>query len=148
MSYKTGEALILAQIRNLSTFDSTNSSSGIFNILNTGSSKSYAILRSGGFEHEQKGGGGAYVTHWTTYCMLFVKLKDYGESLNALYDRRNEIITRFDQYPHAGNSAVILDLNVTTAPDITEVSTGGGPVFLQQQISIEWMEENNVTLQE
>lgn len=147
MTYADGEALILTQIRNLTAFDANNAARGIYTKLNEGSSKSYAILRPGPFRHEQKGGGGSYVTVWTTYCELCVKLKDYGETLDELVDRRHEIIDRFDKYPHAGNEAVVEDLNVISGADLVEIRTAG-PVYVKQVLTIEWREVNSVTLQE
>ena len=148
MTYAAGEALILTQIQALSSFNTSNSSRGIYSMLNTGAAKSYVILRPGPIvSNEETGGGGRYTTVWVTFCDLSVKLKDYGETLIEVENRREEIINRFRQYTHANNDSAIEKVAVVSAPDIIEV-TASSFKYLQQQLRIEWTEVSYVTLQD
>ena len=97
MAYADVEALALTQIRALSNFSSTNTSRGIYNILNSGASNTYCILRPGAFQNNHAGLGGHYTTMWTVIAELWVLLSDYGASIQVLEARRSEIIERFDQ---------------------------------------------------
>lgn len=157
MTYASGEALLLTQIRATTGFGSTNSSRGIFTIVNSGAAKSYAILRPDAFTNEQTALGAAlgtthkaqYTRVWNTICELWVSLRDYGSSLDELADRRQEIIERFDSYPHAADTgATIEDVTVTSGGNVFEVASQAGPVFLRQDLTITWRENINAQIQE
>lgn len=150
MAYAEIEALALTQIQATTNFSSTNTSRGIYNILNSGKAKSYCILRPGAFDHSQEGLGGKYITRWTVVAELWVHLRDYGVSLQALEARRSEIIARFDQYRLAGDSTGnVQDVTARFGSDVFEVFPPKGvPGWLRQDISIEVLEESSVTLQE
>jgi len=157
MSYASGEALILTQIQSTDGFNSRNAVRGIYAVLNSGAAKSYAILRPSSFTNEQTGFGAAlgashkaqYTVTWTTVCELYVHLRDYGSSLDELADRRQEIIDRFNAYPQAGDTtSAIEDCSVISAGDVYEIANQGTPVFLKQELVIQWKENTYVTIQE
>ena len=154
MSYAAGEALILTQIQACTGFDVNNAVRGIYTILNKGAAKSYAIIRPSTFTHTQSALGGMgktvqYTTEWVTVCELFVHLRDYGTSLAELAARRQEIINRFNAYPRAADTTgTVEDVMVVSGSEIVEVASQGTPVFLKQDLMIQWRENTNVTLQE
>ena len=155
MSYTAGEALILTQIRATSGFNANNSSRGIYNILNSGKAKSYAIVRGDSFVNSQSGLGSAlggnvqYERDWVTVVELWINLNNYGSSLSELYDRRQEIIERIDQYPRLEDTTnTIVDARVSQGGNVFELVTPGGKVWLRQDIQISWEENYNATLQE
>ncbi len=157
MSYASGEALILTQIQACSGFSSANATRGIYTIVNSGKAKSYAILRPDSFTNEQTGLGAAlgtshkaqYTRAWVTICEIWVSLRDYGASLAELEARRQEIIERFDSYPHAADQgATIEDVTVVNGGNVFEVASQAGPVFLRQDLTITWRENINAQIQE
>ena len=157
MSYASGEALLLTQIQACSGFSTTNATRGIFTIVNSGAAKSYAILRPDAFTNEQTAFGASlgtshkaqYTRGWTTICEIWVHLRDYGVSLAELQARRQEIIERFDSYPHAADmGATIEDVSVVNGGNVFEVASQAGPVFLRQDLTIMWKENINAQIQE
>lgn len=154
MSYATGEALILTQIIATTGFTANNATRGIYTAINSGAAKTFAVLRPGGFENTQSGlgatlGAAQYTRTWTTVCELFVHLRDYGSSLAELVARRQEIVERFDSYPHAVDvGATIEDVSVTSGGEVFEVASQNGPVFIRQDLIITWRENVNATIQE
>ena len=104
MAYSDIEALIKTQVQAVSGFDATNVTRANFKFLNKGKARTYAILRPGSFERVQHGMGGAYLTTWTTFCEVWVRYKDDGESMTELQSQVSGIISRFDSYPKAGDA--------------------------------------------
>ena len=154
MTYSAGEALILTKIQTLTNFGTTNTSRGKMTILNTGKSAHYCILLPAPFEREQYSLGALgtatkYLTTWTTIAQVWVHLKKYGAAVLSMQDRRQEIINLFDEYPHAGDATnTIQDVFVRSGGEITEQSVKNVPVFLMQELTIEWKEESSATLKE
>ena len=155
MSYSDGEALILIQIQATTNFSANNTSRGKMIILNSGKSKHYCILLPGPFEREQHSlgalGGGTmkYLTTWTTVAQVWVHVKKFGADTISMQARRQEIIDRFDAMRLAGDTTnTIQDVFVRSGGEINEMSLKNAPVFLMQELIIEWKEESNVTLLE
>ena len=149
MSYADGEALILTKIQALTNFNAQNTSRGNFVLVNRGVSKNYCILTPGPFDREEYGFGGAYRTTWTTNAQVWIKLREYQDSIIALQQRRQEIIDQFDAFRKAGDTTnTIQDVFVVSGGEPIEVQIPKGAVFLRQDLVIRWMEESSATLQE
>ena len=151
MSYSAGEALILTQVQACASFDTTNTSRANWKLLNQGKSGRYAILAMGEFEHISHGMGGTYQTRWETLCEVWCRYIDDSSSLTTLEGLTQEIVDRFDAYRKAQDTTgLIQDVMVRRAARPTERwKTGAnGPAWLMQELSIVWLEQSTVTLQE
>lgn len=164
MSYSDGEALILTQIKATSAYGATNTSRSDWKKLKKGTSQTYAILRYGGFpRHSQAslgglGGSVKYETLWNTICEIWVRVKTTETSaLQTLETNMQQIVAKFDARRKAGDSAgVVQDVKVVSGSEpLGQWKTdrrgniiGTGPKWLKQDLRIEWIEENTVTLLE
>lgn len=164
MSYSDGEALILAQIRATDVYSSKNTSRSDWKRLKKGKSATYAILRYGGFpRHNQAslgglGGSVKYDTLWNTICEIWVRVATTETAaLQALEANMQLIVAKFDAMRKAGDAAgVVQDVKVVSGSEpLGQWKTdrrgnivGTGPKWLKQDLRIEWIEENTVTLSE
>lgn len=151
MSYSAGEILIAAQVVACASFDATTVKRADWKVLNKGRSRKYAILRPGPFERAQHAIGGNYSSRWVTLCEVWVRFKDYGESLTTLQAVVQEVLDRFDAYRLAGDTTnTIVDVFARRGGEPEEMwrNTGGGVGWLRQTIQIEWQELRSVALQE
>lgn len=148
-NYSAGEALILTAIQAVSSFSSSNTSRANWKVLNSGKSRQYVILRAGPFERVQLGLGGTYQTTWTTFAEVWVRYIDDSTTQIALYEKRQEIIDKFDAERKAGDTTGrISDVFVKSSGEPEEMwkRGGNGPAFLRQELTIEWEEESETTL--
>lgn len=148
MTYITGEALILTQLTQCSSLNSTSTARGNYTILNTGKSKNYAVIRPGPFTNDQSSTGGMgtptiqYTREWHTVCEVFSSLQQagYSQAFANLATTRDEIVAQFDQYRKAGDTTgAIEDCSAKSGDDIIEVSYSGLN-FLTTQVNIIWRE--------
>lgn len=142
--YAAGEALLLTQVRACSNFDTTNSSRGNFNIVNSGKSQWYCILFPGPYTRTQRAAGKNYETVWTTDFEVWVRQADYDTTLAYLVAREKEIIDRLDTQNKAGDTTGrVIDVFVQSGGEIEEVTLRSGPVFIKRRSSIIWKEQSN-----
>ena len=149
MTYATGQALALDQVKELLAFNDLNTSEGDWVIINKGYGVC-AILHPGPFEHEQHGGAGSYVTNWTTFIDVWVTLTKYAEAQATLISVRDKLIDRFRKYRKMGDiTGSILDASITSGNEVLQiVPDGGGAAYLKQTLNLQWQEVKIVTLAE
>ena len=148
-NYSAGEALILTAIQATTSFSTTNTSRANWKILNSGKSRQYVILRAGPFERSQLGLGAKYQTKWITYAEVWIRYIDDSTTQIALYEKRQEVIDKFDAERKAGDATgKIRDVFVRSSGEPEEMwnKGGNGPAFLRQELTIEWEEESETTL--
>lgn len=156
MSYSDGEVLIAAQVAACVSLTAPTVARGNWNVLNKGKARVYAILRPGPFERNQHSLGGLggsqikYRSAWVTKCEVWVRYKDYGETLTRLQEVVTEVVERFDIWRLAGDTtSTVLDVFARRGGEPEEMwKRGGGVGWLRQTIEIEWQELRSVTLQE
>jgi len=156
MSYDAGEALLLTEIRATTNFNTTNAKIANWQMLNSGKSKWYCVLRTGAVpEHKPLSLGGGlggtikYETEWETIAELWIRLKDYNKATGELTARRQEIMDRFDLWRRAKDTTgQVRDVSVVSAGDPFEAQPARGAVFIRQDLKIRWIEEVNVTQSE
>lgn len=157
MAYSTGEGLILTRIRNLSNYDTNNTSRADWKILNrgdklkkTGSSNHAVVLRPGPFEQEWISPT-VFRAMWTTVIEVWQRYKDDSTTATDLYARAFEIIEEFHQYPKLGSGDdQYFSVTVTGGEPPQEMWTrrDGGPKWLKWEMSLSWSEQLEVTNQE
>jgi len=149
MSYSAGEALILTQLQAVTGFSSTNTSRGKWGLLNKGVSNHYGIIKPGAFTREQSAMG-ANATLWTTIIQVWQRYKDDGDTMTDLETHVANIITRFDQYRKAADTTgTIIDVLINAGGEMQEMwNKDGGLSWLKQDITVTWLEHNNVTYAE
>lgn len=148
MSYQSGEALVLTQLRNVSGFTSDNTARGKWNLLNSGKSDHYGIIKPGAFRLSDRSQIG---TIWRTIIQVWYRYKDDGTTLENLEALADATILRFRQYRKLGDTTgTISDSTVAEGADVQEMWNKGanGPAWLMWPITVEWSEENHVTYQE
>lgn len=164
MSYSDGEALILTQVQATSAYTTNNTSRSSWKMLKKGKSNTYAILRYGGFpRHSQAslggiGGSVKYDTLWNTICEIWVRVGTTETlALTTLETNMQLIVAKFDAVRKAADTTkVIRDVRVISGSEpLGQWETnkrgnviGTGPKWLKQDLKIEWLEENTVTLLE
>ena len=149
MSYSAGEALILTQLQAVSSFSSTNTSRGKWGLLNTGKSDHYGIIKPGAFEREQ-GAMSMNQTTWQTIIQIWQRYKDDGDSMTNLETHIWNILARFDQYRKAADTTgTIVDVFANRGGEMQEMwNKDGGLSWLKQEITITWLEQDNITYAE
>lgn len=153
MSYVTGEALLLAQLRQVNGLDADSARRNDVRILNRGKAPAYAVLRPGPFTREPASLGGLGIGpmtifyRWTTYCDVYQRIgPDYPASVEALTALEQLIMDRLDQYRLAGDeTGAVQDVFVTAGSDPAEILNGR---WAMRTLTIAWTEEVQVTLQE
>jgi hypothetical protein len=150
MSYDNGEELALTQIRAADSFNSKNAFRGRYIKHNT-NHEVVAIIRPGPFAiSEDSGLGGGYSITWVSVCEIWVKIgqRGMGRALEQLQLKRQEIIDRFHLH-FRGNDLTntVRDMEVTEAGDLYTRETDR-KVWVVQDISIQWMEDYNVTVRD
>lgn len=151
MAYSDIEALISTQIQNVTGYSSSNVTRANYKFLNKGNARTYAILRPGAFDRVQHGMGGAYLTTWTTFCEVWVRYKDDGESMTELQSQVSGIISRFDAWTKAGDTTGnVQDCFVRSGGEPEEMWTnrGDGPSWLRWTLTIITAEQSTATIQE
>ena len=150
MSYSAGEALALAQIRNLIRFDTTNTSRGNFRLPIKGGSAHYAIIWPGDSSREYMSPTHVKST-WTTNIRVFQRRSMDGTDLTDLQARVDEIVGRFDEYRLMGDAArTVVDAYIATVGTPTERSLVAKPgiTWLTQDLALRWIEEETITFGE
>lgn len=148
MSYSAGEALILTKLQAItgSVWTTSNSGRGKWNLLNSGASDHYAILRSGAGEN-------VFTTfsmsqrNYVTVIEVWQSYQDDGTSYENIQAYAEGILDQFDASRKIGDTTGDVQDSRCSRWDEVEVrwTRGGGPRWLRQNFYIEWKEDNNVT---
>lgn len=148
MSYSSGEALILAQVRNVSNFTATNTSRGNYQVLNTGKSRA-AILHIEESDYTEERAGSGRPKHITVIEVWQRYGKD-GTSYTNLMGDVEAIIARLQTYPHFGDTSGTIDLEkIGKAGRVEEMwNKGGGPAWLRSKIFVHWYQSVNLSYAE
>ena len=149
MSYSTGEAIVLAILRNMERYNWQNTSRGDWKLLNSGVSETYAIIKPGFFSNawESIGDGGLVLTTWRTIIEVWQRWVDDGPTITALEERVSEVIQKFDGYPTLDGTALIAFASGGGEMQQRWVKDGG-PVWAVQEIYFDWQEEREITIAE
>lgn len=143
MSYSDGEAAILATLRLHTNYNPNNTSRGNWNILNTGRSDRYAVLRMGAATNEQHAISGALTT-WQTDVMVYRLYANDGPSAINLQEHVQEIVEHLEKYPTLSGAVTDVQIVGISAMETVDM-TGNGPVWLRTIISLQWQEEREIT---
>jgi hypothetical protein len=141
--YSDGEALIAALVQAISGYSASNVTRGNWRPLNTGKAAKYAILKPGASEDRKFDSPTRVTEHWTTIVQLWHAYGKDGETLLALEADVEAVLSKIDQYPRlnqAANVDYVMGSNAVRVGEALEMWTkGGGPQWLRQDITIEWM---------
>lgn len=146
MPYDDGEALALTVVRNHANFDSSNARRGNWQILSSGDSDHYAILRPGPF-NRSLATSRRMMAEWTTVVELWQRVKERREdALPLLEGFAMDLINQFDAANRLGDgNNVIVDSQVASGGDVLEVDRGGGSLWLKWELNVAWREKVDVT---
>lgn len=146
MGYATGEAAVLAVVRLLSGWDTTNTSRNNWLILNTGAADAYVVLRPGpaSFADESIGGMGSIQRTrsrtWRTQVLVYRRYLNDTASPAAIQADVDTLILHLEGYPTM-NSSAIQDAQVVGVDALQQINQGdGAPVWLLWPINIDWTE--------
>lgn len=152
MSYSAGEALFLTQLQAMSQFDSGNSARGKWNILNSGNSSQYAILKQGTRARRKISPTKRYEVH-QTIIQLWQRYVDDGTSYTNLLALIDAVVAALDPYRIMGDTTGgVIQANITSVGEILvgPAPTGGGdgPLWLYCELVGEWHEETTINYAE
>lgn len=147
--YPEGEALILAQLQNVSGFNTSNTSRGDWGILNSGSSRSYGLLKPGTFTRTQ-GAVNMNISIFTTIIQVWERYKDDGTTLINLESNIKAIIKYFDKYRKTADATgTIVNVLIAEGREVEEMWTkDGGLSWLKQDLIVQWQEHDEVNYAE
>ncbi len=145
--YPEGEALLLTQIRAATGYAVANVTRGDWRFLNRENVITGAVIRPGQFNI---GYGSARVDGtWRALVEVFHKYVDDGTTLTNLETDVKNIINRLILYPHLQDTTnTITQAAVIGGGDVLRLPTQGGPKWLMQELTIEWLEQNPITYSE
>lgn len=146
MSYPSGEALILTALRDHANYTANNSSRGNWQILNSGRSAYYAVLRMGVASNEQHGMSSA-LTVWRTQIMLYRSYKDDGTTATNLQADVQTVLEHMEQYAQLNDSNdTVVDAQIVGISEMQQTQMfENGPVYLMTIIDMDWQEVRNIT---
>lgn len=149
MSYKLGEAAILAKVQTCTGFDSTNTSQAKWRLLNSGRSDNYAILRPGEFSLEWLTPA-MYQANWQTVIEVWQRYKDDGTTQEYLYDLVENLLVGLQVWPNMGLPNSVHDSSISGGDTPEEMWTAGGngPAWLRWNVTVSWSEQDEITLSE
>lgn len=145
MSYPSGEAAALTQLQQVTGFSAANTARASWQILNSGASDHYGIIKPGVFAEDPEN-----VFNWInrTIIQVWQLYQDDGSSATNLEGYVAAVKERFTQYRRLGSSAIV-DSRVVGGGEMTERwSKDGALVWLSQDVIIEWMEQEIVAYAE
>jgi hypothetical protein len=153
MSYGTGEDSLLAVVRGLADWSTTNSAQSDWSILNSGADKKYLILKPGEtYENEKISiGNRTSVTEYQTVVEVWRLFETFGTDLRTIQDLVNDIIARIEKFPNLGNGQgnAIHGALAASGGEMEERWTSGkGPKWLYWEVIVEWKEERRYTSSE
>lgn len=142
MGYYTGDDLIVTAIKTHDSFDNDNVAQAKWGVLNSGESDHYAITRDGGTTPEFLSPS-IYVAHRSTIVEVWQRYKDDGTSAENLSGYVENIFGKLqDKELLADDSNVIQNSEVQEIGPVEEMwSSGGGPAWLRQNITVAWEEQ-------
>ena len=141
MTYPAGEALILTQLRSVTGFASTNTARADWSLLNSGASDHYGIVKPGAFAEDPDNNFG-----WInrTVIQVWQYYKDDGTSATSLEAHVHNVKDYFTKKRKLGST--ITDSRVIGGGEMQEMwNKDGGLVWLSQDVTIEWKEQEIVT---
>lgn len=146
MSYPAGEALILTALREKSGYAENNTNRGNWQVLNSGKSAYYVVLRMGPATNEQHAMSAA-LTVWRTQLMVYQRYKDDGTTAVNLQARMQEIIEHMEQYAQLSDTTdTVVDAQIVNISEMQEIQMNElGPVYLLSIIDMDWQEVRNIT---
>lgn len=145
MSYATGEGLILTQLQSVTGFTSANTTRASWQLLNSGNSDHYAIIKPGTFREDPENN---FCWINQTVVQIWQFYQDDGTSATNLEAHVQNVRDRFTKYRKLGSSAIV-DSRVIGGSEMQERwNKDGALVWLSQDLIIEWREQEIVTYAE
>lgn len=144
MTYPSGEALVLTQLQSVTGFTSANTARASWQLLNSGASDHYAIIKPGKFAEDPDNN---FCWIYQTTIQVWQFYQDDGTSNTNLQGYVNAVKDRFTKYRKLGGG--VIDSRVVGGSDMQERwSKDGALVWLSQDVIIEWKEQEIVTYAE
>ena len=152
MTYPAGEIRILALIQGLTKFNTDNTSRADWQILYSGDSRWYAIIKPGDAVPELVTMN-RYHYHYTTIIEVWNFFDPKGsetENVNTLETRVQEIKDGLAPYRKTNDTGdTVIHAEIGTMPLPQEImNQDGGLEWLMQEVTLEWTEEQAPTFAE
>ncbi len=134
MSFENVQSGVSTTIQLIPGYDGDNVSNGDYKVLNVGNEKN-VVLRPGTFTQERTEFGGGMEVIWNVAIELFIKYQDDVQVNNAIWDERQKIIDKINEYPKLGGSATLALITGGAEPVPVFGEDGSGPHFMLQEIT-------------
>jgi hypothetical protein len=146
MTYSAGEVLIESLIKTATNYESLNVGRGKWDILNSGKSQTYAIIKPGAAGRIFSGHN-VIDNRWVTVVQVWQMYSSDGNALANLEANVANLLAKIDAKPRLGDTTnTIADSNVFTVGEVMEMwNADGGLTWLRQDIFITWLEQTAVT---
>jgi hypothetical protein len=146
MAYSDGEILIESLVKTATNYESLNVGRGTWDILNTGKSNTYAIIKPGAAGRNFSGHN-TIDNRWVTVIQVWQMYTSDGNGLSNLEANVANLLAKIDAKPRLGDTTnTIADSNVFNVGEVMEMwNADGGLVWLRQDIFITWLEQTAVT---
>jgi len=146
MAYTDGETAILNRIRAHADYSSSNAVKNNWQVLDSGKSAFYAILRPHTEPAEIKFYSfGGYHIGWNAVIEVWQRYKDDGVTAADLFGNVQTILAQMQPYKQLGRTDVQnAEITGITAPT-HQWTKDGGMSWLKQELIITWLEEVEVS---
>jgi len=146
MSYSAGESAIITRIQAHANYSAANSAKNAWNLLDSGNSDFYAILRPGADDNPIEWISPlTYVVQWNTIIECWRQYVDDGTTATALFGDVNTIIGQIQPYKTLGLSYVQASRIVSISTPGFRWAKDGGPAWLVQEANVAWLEEVTIS---
>jgi len=147
MAYNTGETAILTRIRLHASYDADNTSQAKWDLLNKGTSAYYAILRPGDGDAPLEWiTYTVYTVTWETVIEVWQRYTEPNTTAVALWGHVQEIIAQTAPQNKLGLTSVQNAGPVAVRAPVemrNPKKNRGSPLWLKQEVSLEWIEQSN-----
>ena len=145
--YSDIEALWLTRVRAVAGFDANNTSRGDWNILNSGASEVYVILKPGSHSRDMLTWRNRQNV-WQTIIEMWQLYRNDGTTLTTLEANYNTLLAALDQYPRLGDTGNTVQQGQVTAVNEVVQSPPDAPQWLVAQLIGTVNEEITINFQE
>jgi len=143
MAYITGENLIAALVKAHANFSTSNCTQAKWEILDSGNSDHYAIIKPGDSESEWISVGRVTVEHHETIIQVWQRYVDDGTSATNLYGYVDNVCDQIRNNEKLGDtSGIVQHSRIAGRREVKEMwKKGGGLEWIMREIVVAWDEQ-------
>ena len=151
MAYTVAENGLLTLIRDISGYDTSNTSIGDWRILASGIKKAVILNPGSVIQRDLHGAPRRVRTLWVVHIELWIPFRTDLSQINSdIRTERQNILDKIDQYPTLNGSANMINAMITShdEPNIFDPMRGEGNRYWSQAFNCEVEERVSVTIAE